>query len=114
MIHDTFSLSSWLTLLSEPLQPHLHQIAMALSLTLLAVFGNDINNRVKRAVRKRSFPVRVSIFVLLVVFGYGAAGLLVCALLTKVLVNVDHRYLVAVVLIAFVLVGVLAEHKGNI
>jgi hypothetical protein len=101
-------------LVSEPMRPYLHQIAVALSVTLLAVFGNDINRWVKSSVRKHPFPIRLSVFVLLVAFGYGLAGLLVSSLLTRMLVNVDNRYLAAVVLLSFVAVGVLAERKGDI
>jgi len=114
-MHDAWSaVASLPALISQSMRPHLHQIAIALSVTLLAVFGNDINGWVKRAVRKHPFPVRVGVFVLLVAFGYGLATVLVSSLVARMLVNVDNRYLACVVLLLFVLVGVLAEHKGNI
>ena len=37
---------------SEAMRPHLFHIAIALSVTLLAIFGSDINARVKGLVAK--------------------------------------------------------------
>jgi hypothetical protein len=99
---------------SQALRPYLAQIAVTLAVTVLAVFGNDINSAVKRSVAKHPFPIRVGVFALLVAFGYGAATLLLSSLLARLLVIVDNRYLAVVLLTCFVLVGVLAELKGNI
>jgi hypothetical protein len=114
-MHDFLStLAAFPGALAQPLRPHLHQVALALSVTLLATFGNDINGRVKSAVRKYSFPIRLSVFVALVAFGYGLASLLVASVLGRMLVSVDNRYLAGVVVISFIAVGMIAEHKGHI
>jgi hypothetical protein len=99
---------------SEALRPHLFQIAIALSATVLAIFGNDINRAVKRLVNKHPFVVRAIVFVLLVAFAYGAATLYLSSLLARGLAWLDDRSLAAVVIVAFVLVGILAEQKGHI
>ena len=101
-------------MLSASLRPYLSQVAIALSVTLLAIFGNDINTGVKGMVNKYPFVVRVGVFVLLVAFGYGAASLLLSYVFARVLMQVDNRYLAALVVLAFILIGALAEHKGHI
>jgi hypothetical protein len=100
--------------LSEAMRPHLSQIAIAISMTLLAIFGSDINVGVKALVIKYPFLVRVAVFILLVVFGYGAASLGISYLFARALMQLDNHYLAAVVVLSFILVGVLAEHKGHI
>ena len=114
-MHDFLSpLAGFPGAVAQSLRPHLHQVALALSVTLLATFGNDINGWVKSAVRQYSFPIRLSVFVALMAFGYGLASLWVASVLGRMLVSVDNRYLVGVVFICFVVVGVIAEHKGHI
>ena len=99
---------------SEALRPHLSALAITLSATLLAIFGNDINSRVKRQVIRYPFPVRVAAFILLVAFGYGAASLVISHYVASLLMQLDSHYLAGVVGVAFILLGVLAEHKGHI
>jgi hypothetical protein len=101
-------------LASELIRPHLSQVAMAVAATLLAIFGSDINRSVKRLVKQWPLVVRVLVFVVLVAFGYGAAGLLVSHLLMQILMQVDNRYLALLVVAAFFLIAVLAEHKGHV
>ena len=60
------------------------------------------------------FVVRIAVFVGLVAFGYGAASLMIAHLLGRVLMQLDNRYVAVVVLVSFVGLGVLAEHKGHI
>jgi hypothetical protein len=100
--------------LSQAMRPHLSQIAIAISMTLLAIFGSDINAGVKGLVAKYPFIVRVGVFILVVAFGYGAASLLISYLFARALMQLDNQYLAAVVVLSFILIGVLAEHKGHI
>jgi hypothetical protein len=104
----------WVMVGSESLRPHLSSVVMTWSVTLLAIFGDDINSRFKRLVIARPFPIRVVAFVLLVASGYGAASLLISHYLASVLMLLDSHYLGAVIIVAFVLLGILAEHKGHI
>jgi len=103
-----------LVMLSEEMRPHLSKIAVAIALTMLAIWGNDINRRVKRLVNNWPFIVRVLVFVLLVAFGYGAASLAISHFLGNFLMLLDSRFLGIFVISIFVLIGVLAEHKGHI
>jgi hypothetical protein len=96
------------------MRPHLSYITIAISATLLAIFGNTINSGVKRSVSKWPLFVRVLIFVLLVAFGYGAANLFASHLLARLLMRLDDHYLAVVILVSFVLISILAEHKGHV
>ena len=99
---------------STALRPHLSQITLAFSATLLAIFGNDINGSVKDLVKDSPFPVRLLVFILLVAFGYGALTLAISHFLAYVLAGTDNLWLSPIVVAAFVLVGFLAEHKKHI
>jgi len=99
---------------SGTMRPYLSQIAIAVSATLLAIFGSDINAAVKRVVREWPLVLRIVIFVLLVAFGYGAVTLMVSHFLAGMLMQLDDRYLSAVIVLAFVCIGALAEHKGHV
>jgi hypothetical protein len=99
---------------SEAMRPHLSQITIAISATLLAIFGGAINSAVKRSVSKWPLVVRVLVFVLLVAFGYGAANIFASHLLARMLMQLDSRYLAVVIIVSFVLIGILAEHKGHV
>src|SRR5579862_9375738 len=90
--------------LSQSVRPHLSQIAVAMSMTLLAIFGNDINNRVKRYASKWPWVVRLAVFILLVAFGYGVLSLLIAHVFTGLLRQVDNRFLAATVALCFVLI----------
>lgn len=96
------------------MRPHLGGIALAISSTLLAIYGTAINGWVKEQVAQYHFIVRVLAFVLLVAFGYGAANLAISHLLARMLARIDDLYLFPLVLLAFLGIGTLAEHEKHI
>lgn len=99
---------------SHSIRSILPLVSVALTSTVLAVFGGEINNSFKTLVKKRPFIVRVCAFVALVAFGYGALNLAISHLLSQVLARADDLWLAPVVIVAFFAVGVLAEHKRQI
>ncbi len=101
-------------IVSAAVRPHLAGVALALSGTLLAIYGNDINGCVKAWVKQFPFVIRAVVFILLVAFGYGAAALAISHLVARWLGQVNDPYLALVTLCAFIAAGILAEHKRHI
>lgn len=99
---------------SQSIRPILPQVAIAITSTLLAVFGGAINGWFKLLIRKRHFIVRVAAFVLLVAFGYGALNLVLAHLLSQMLVKTDDLWLAPVILVVFIIIGIMAEEKRQI
>jgi hypothetical protein len=108
------SVAKLMAVASHALRPHLAQVALAIAATLLAIFGSDINGAIKGVVKDYHFLVRLAIFVFLVAFGYGAVSLTFAHVLTGLLGQIDDFYLAPLVVLVFVLIGALAEHRRNI
>ena len=99
---------------SGAMRPHLANVALAISATLLAIFGSDINGGIKELIKNWHFLVRLAVFVLLVAFGYGALSLAFAHVLARLLGQIDDLYLAPVVVVTFILIGALAEHRRRI
>ena len=89
-------------------------MAVAITSTILAVFGNHVNKVFKDVIRQRHFIVRVTAFVLLVTFGFGAINLLISHVLAKILAGTNDLYLFPIILGTFIAIGVIAEQKNHI
>jgi hypothetical protein len=99
---------------SQAIRPFLPQISVAITSSVLAVFGSEINGWFKQLIRKKPFVLRVSAFVLLVAFGYGALNLFVSHYLSQILILCDDLWLSPLILVAFILIGILAEERRQI
>lgn len=93
---------------------HIGEIALAFVATLLVVFGGSINRTFARTVRPYPWVVRITAFVLMCAFGYGAVTVMLTPLLAEVLLFVETRYLGLVAVAAFLAIGVIAERKHQI
>lgn len=93
------------------LRPYIYQVAMMVVATLLVLYGNNINNAVKRQISHYNFVVRTLIFILLCAFGYGLLLSWLTPLLADTLRRLPNMYL-GVTMISIVLgLGILAERK---
>ena len=107
MVEILAQLTRWLT-------PYFSQMSLMLIATLLVVFGDLINNYVKQVLRPCHFIIRVSLFVLLCAFGYGALTLYGAPLVLH-LVRFFPGYLQGAVFVsAFIAIGVFAERRRYI
>jgi hypothetical protein len=114
-MHAVFSaLENLLIAGSQWIRPYLLGISLAISATLLAIYGSSINGWVKELVNQHVFVVRLGAFILLVAFGYGAANLAISHLVARLLARVDDLYLLPLVLLVFITIGTLAEHEKHI
>ena len=100
--------------LAHFLQPHLHDISLALVATCLVVYGDKINGLLKRFVSSWAFLARVSAFILMCTFGYGLLTLWSQPLVYWGITRVDLVYRPISVFACFCFLGVLAERKRHL
>ena len=103
-----------ITWTSHFIRPYLPQISIAITSSILALFGSEINGWFKAIIRKRPFLIRVGAFVMLVAFGYGALNLFCAHLVSRILAQASDSLLAPVILAVFVIIGWLAEEKRQI
>lgn len=94
-------------------RPHTDDIALALVATLLVIFGDTINDLVRKLVRPQPVLIRVGVFIALCAFGYGMLSVWLTPLLESYLRTLSAAMFLSVVVGAFVLVGILAERYNS-
>ncbi|OGV51577.1 MAG: hypothetical protein A2X49_14740 [Lentisphaerae bacterium GWF2_52_8] len=97
----------------ELFRRHLGDICIAFIATVLTVFGNDINNLVKKQIKQQNFILRLAVFVGLCAFAYGAMTVIGGKLLAKLIAPLSGQVLVPVIIGLFLLLGVIAEEKDQ-
>ncbi|MCD8522298.1 MAG: DUF3392 domain-containing protein [Saccharospirillaceae bacterium] len=95
--------------LASHVRPHTDDIALALVATLLVIFGDTINDLVRKIVRPQPMWIRVGVFIALCTFGYGALSVWLTPILDSYLRTLPSGIFLGVVTGSFVAVGVLAE-----
>lgn len=99
---------------SQLVRDHISSIAMALVVSLMAVYGSDVGRAVRGAIRGYNFFVRAGIFFFLVVFGYGALTLAAGSFLARILAPLDDNWLAPLVALAFLAIAIAAEQRRHI
>lgn len=94
--------------------PHLSQIALTIIVCLIALYANDLNKFIKRLFARKHFIIRTVIFIIVTAFGFGALTLFVTPLLIKLLLLFGKIYMPWLLLVAFIVLGVLADRKNQI
>ncbi|MFH1024578.1 MAG: DUF3392 family protein [Planctomycetota bacterium] len=100
--------------LSGWMRPQTHNIAMALVATVLVIYGEDINSAIKKAIQKYHFIARTLVFVAVCAFGYGTMAVLFTKLVAFLLGEMGNVLLPVAVVVLFLVVGQLAQHKKQI
>lgn len=91
-----------------------YQTAMAIVATLMVVFGNDINNAVRKLVARQHFIIRCITFILVCAFGYGLLTVWLTTLLSQQLSQVPNRYVLLLLVAIFSALGVYAQKRRHI
>ena len=104
-------LSDAVLLASSHLRPHARDIATAMAATLLFLYGGGIHGRVRRAMQRYPFLVRLALFTLIVTFGYGMLSVCCTVLAGRLLRLLPDLYLAPCVAAAFLCIGLLADLK---
>lgn len=86
-------------------------IGLMVTVTLLVIYGDNINRLVKQQLRSYHKLIRLTGFILLCVFGYGLLTTLLAPILAQQLARVSTYWLMPVVVSVFLLIGWLAERK---
>ncbi|MEM7396441.1 MAG: DUF3392 family protein, partial [Verrucomicrobiota bacterium] len=107
-------ITDFLEVLADWIKPHLFNVSFAVSATLLVVYGSNINRAVKNLVKKYHVAVRLTIFIAVCSFGYGALTVLFTWALSKLFTQLGDLILFPSVVVLFVVIGVLAERKNQI
>jgi hypothetical protein len=91
-----------------------YQTAMAIVATVLVIFGNDINNFVRKLVRKQNFVVRTLTFTLVCAFGYGLLTVWLSGIVSAQLSHVPNQYILPLIFSVFSLLGSYAQKHKHI
>lgn len=95
--------------LADLMRPHNKAIALAMVTTLLVIFGDVINGVFRKLLRKQAVWIRVTAFIGLCAFGYGAFTVWITPLLASFLMHRSSVVYVCIIIVSFIIVGVLAE-----
>ncbi len=93
---------------------HLNSIALALVATLLVIYGDNLNQFVKRRLRPYPRILRILGFVLMCAFGYGALTVFFTPIFANWLTWIPVKWLGVVVVTLFLFIGWLAESKRQV
>lgn len=96
------------------IRPHLADIAMMIMATLLVIYGNNINQAIRRQLAGMHFVFRTLLFVLICAFGYGFATVWLTPVLAQLIAQLNTLYLPVAVLAIMLVLGILAERKKQI
>ncbi|OOF27006.1 DUF3392 domain-containing protein [Salinivibrio sp. IB872] len=105
---------SWLAQGGAWLTPWLNEIAVAVTASLLVVFGNDINRTLRRLLTGHNFFVRTLVFIGINAFGYGAFIVAVSPWLAAKMRAWPDQWLMCAVVGVFVFVGYWAQRQRQI
>ncbi len=93
---------------------YLPQIANSIVITLLAVYGNDLNRFVKNKVKDRNIALRFIAFVAFMSFGYGFLAVFLLPHIVQVLQMFGNKFLAPVTVGVYLLICILASTKKQI
>ena len=102
-----------LSALSRWLREYVDMLALAMTATVLIIFGGDINRWVKRKVNKYNFAIRLLVFVLLCAVGYGLATIYTGHLVADFLRQINDVYLFPLIVLLLIGLGLIAENKQH-
>ncbi|GAC31900.1 DUF3392 domain-containing protein [Paraglaciecola polaris] len=101
------SLTRWLS-------PYYAEISMTIVATVLVIYGDILNKKIKHILSPYHFIVRTSVFVVICAFGYGALVIFTTPHVKLVLMMIPSLYRGISVVSLFLLLGYLAEHRRYI
>ncbi len=107
-------MTAFLVELGQSFRPYQYQTALAIVATLLVIFGQDINNSIRRVIAKQHFIIRTTVFIFICAFGYGLATLWLAELLSGQLAKISNLYIVPAVVVFFIFLGAYAQKQRHI
>jgi hypothetical protein len=107
-------LQSLLSQLSGFMQPYHSAISLSLVATLLVIYGDVLNKRLKHLVSPYHFILRTLVFVVVCAFGYGLITVFAAPFVKQLLIMIPYLYRGLSIIAVFLLLGYLAEHRRYI
>ena len=107
-------ISDLLIKLSVWLLPHLKLICIAKVSTLLVIYGDTLQNWLKKNISAMNRIFRTLIFVAFCTFAYGGLLGFVAPLLGQCLAKIPLLFLSPSILASFIVIGILAERRRYI
>lgn len=107
-------LPAFLDRIAFPLFPYLDKISLSIVASLLFMYGEEINEAIRKPIQALPFVLRVLVFMFVCAFGYGALTVLATHWLALVLRQLPGRWLLPLLLWFLILVGFLAQKKRHI
>lgn len=95
-------------------RPYMADIALAMVVTGLVVFGDDINRLIRRQVSNLHIILRTGVFILVCAFGYGALTIFLTPVVAKQLIKLSNFWLPWCSLGIFIILGALAQRKRQV
>jgi glucose uptake protein GlcU len=107
-------IQSVLTQLSQWTQPYYSEIALTILATILVVYGDVFNKHIKRMISPYHFVIRTIVFVLICAFGYGLFVVFATPYVKQLILWIPNLYRGLTVVLVFLILGYLAEHRRYI
>lgn len=107
-------IQSALTQVTQWMQPYFSEIALTMLATILVVYGDVFNKHIKRMISPYHFVVRTAVFVLICAFGYGLFVVFTTPYVKQLILWIPHMYRGIAVVMVFLVLGYLAEHRRYI
>lgn len=105
---------SGLLQLTQWMSPYYAEIALTILATVLVVYGDVLNKHIKRMISPYHFVIRTAVFVLVCAFGYGLLMVFATPYVKQVLVWIPSLYRGISIILIFLVLGYLAEHRRYI
>ena len=107
-------IKSFLIDASGQIVPYLGEISLATVATILAIYGDFLNKKVKKLVKDKPFLIRYLSFIFICAFGYGFLTIYFSDILAKILLKIPREYLIVSIIGGFICLGILADRKNQI
>ncbi|MFT2112148.1 DUF3392 family protein [Marinomonas sp. 2405UD68-3] len=100
--------------LAHLMTPYINDISLALVATVLVIYGDKLNQVLKRVVSGWAFVARVLAFTLMCTFGYGLLTVWVQPFVQAALLAVTFVYRPLFIVSCFAILGFLAERRRQL
>ncbi|MFT5128195.1 MAG: hypothetical protein ACI8W8_001804 [Rhodothermales bacterium] len=88
-------------------------ISTGLVAALLVLYGGLLHQAVRRQLKNTAFALRLVIFIVVCIFGYGLISVLAGSLFQHLFASMPRSMLIPALLAVFTILGLLAERKRH-
>ena len=102
-----------LSSISNFLGPYNFEVAMTMVATLLVVYGDVLNKKIKKIISPYHFIIRTTVFILICAFGYGAIILFTTPFVQDAIKLIPYTYRGLSVVLIFMLSQIIIQKKQH-